>query len=146
MPYSIIFDWKRTLYNPETGKLIPGASQILKHFSDLKIPLFLIGKGKEEMYAEVKRLDVEKYFQEVLFVGSSKSPQNFAPHIDPNNPKSTIVIGDRISSELRIGKSLGCTTVWIRQGEFASEEPESDEQKPDFVFESLEAVDFSILK
>jgi FMN phosphatase YigB (HAD superfamily) len=138
MIYSIIFDWKRTLYDPESKALIPGASQIIKACFDLKIPLYLIGKGQEEMYSEVKRLGVENYFEKILFVEGSKNPKDFESCIDKLIPKNTFVIGDRIRSELQVGKSLGCTTVWIKQGKFATEEPESPEQNPDYVFENLE--------
>jgi phosphoglycolate phosphatase-like HAD superfamily hydrolase len=138
--YSIIFDWKRTVYNPETRTLIHGAITLLDYFSQHKIPLYLIGKGKEEMYAETARLDVAKYFTEILFVEGSKDPNDFLKFMDKNNPEQTIVIGDRILSELAVGKSVGATTIWVRQGKFAVEEPEDESQQPDFVVVKLSEI------
>lgn len=134
-------DWKRTLYDPETRELIPGAIELLQSCFDRKIPLYLIGKGKEDMYSEVKRLKVEQYFKEILFVGTAKKPQDFIKFLDTQNPQTTFVIGDRATSELAIGKSLSCTTIWIRQGQFASEEPENQQLWPDYVVGNLGEVE-----
>jgi FMN phosphatase YigB (HAD superfamily) len=147
MIYSIILDWKRTLYNPDDTSLITGTIQLLELAKKLKIPLFLIGKGKERMCQEVQRLGINSYFEKVIFVEGSKKLEDFEPCINQKNPATTIVIGDRIRSELLIGKSLGCTTIWLKQGKFATQEPENEMQKPDYTFNDLlEVVDFIINK
>lgn len=35
---NVIFDWKRTLYDPESKQLIDGAVEILKAIKDKNIP------------------------------------------------------------------------------------------------------------
>lgn len=40
-------------------------------------------------------------------------------------------------SELEIGNKLKVTTIWVKQGKFASEEPENEHQKPDYSVKSL---------
>jgi ribonucleotide monophosphatase NagD (HAD superfamily) len=144
---SIIFDLKRTLYDPETSTLIDGAVDLLEFFSTRNVPLYLIGKGKQEMYDETVRLNVAKYFTEILFVEGSKDQQDFIKYIDIENPHNTIVIGDRSYSELAVGKSLGATTIWVKQGKFANEEPEDDSQKPNYIVNNLlEVGDLNIFK
>jgi ribonucleotide monophosphatase NagD (HAD superfamily) len=137
MIYSIIFDWKRTLYNPETSTLIDGAVEVLNYFSRHNIPMFIIGKGQQEMHDETNRLDVAKYFQDILFVEGSKDPNDFMKYMNLSYPERTIVIGDRIKSELKVGKKVGATTVWVKQGKFASEEPENDEEVPNYTVNNL---------
>lgn len=125
----IIFDWKRTLYNPDTKELIPGALKILEFLKTENIKLVLIGKGSDEMHEEVKRLKVGDYFSKIIFQEGKKDPEQFRPFILENS-KDTIFIGDRVRSELAIGNSLGATTIWVKQGKFAEEEPENDQQIP----------------
>ena len=60
-------------------------------------------------------------------------PDNYRPFMP------AVVIGDRVRSELAVGKSLGATTIWVKQGKFAEEGPENDQQQPDNIVSSLHA-------
>jgi FMN phosphatase YigB (HAD superfamily) len=143
--HSAIFDWKRTLYNPENQTLIDGADEILSFFCTKNIPLFLIGKGRQEMHDEVKRLKVAKYFNEVLFMESSKKVQDFMQFMSSQNPEQTLVIGDRIQSEIKVGNSIRATTIWIKQGEFSDEIPQNNVEVPNYTVNNLkEIIDLKI--
>ncbi len=133
---AIILDWKRTLYNPNTKTLIAGAEELLAAAQGINVPLYLVGKGGDDMYAEAKRLGVEKFFTKIVFQEGAKEESLFTPFVT-TDPAQTIFIGDRIRSELAAGKSLGATTIWVRQGKFADEAPENDSQNPDFKVSSL---------
>ena len=141
---SIIFDWKRTLYDPDTKTLIKGALDLLEYLKNKNIPMVLIGKGKEDMNEEVKKLGVKKYFTEIIFAEGAKDPKLFAKYV-PSNPKETVFVGDRVRSELEIGNKLGATTIWVRQGKFAKEQPEVAQQQPDYSVLSLSEC-LSLLK
>ena len=134
---SIVFDWKRTLYNPDESMLIDGAHEILELFRENGVPLVLVGKGGKDMYSEVKRLGVGKYFEQIVFQEGTKEDTLFRPYVSKESPSTTFFIGDRVRSELAVGKSLGATTIWVRQGRFAEEMPESEKQKPDHIVSSL---------
>lgn len=133
----VIFDWKRTLYDPDERVLIDGAIDLLETLINKNIPLVLIGKGGKDMNEEVSRLGVKKYFKEILFAQGDKDPEVFKAHISKKDPKKTVLIGDRVKSELMIGIELGVTTIWIKQGKFASELPETKDQEPDYTVSSL---------
>lgn len=134
---TIIFDWKRTLYDPDKKLLIKGAKEFLEFILLQNIRMILVGKGGEDMQAEVKRLGVKKYFQKIVFAEGAKDPKVFIPYISIDHPKLTIFIGDRVRSELEIGKKLGATTIWVKQGKFATELPTNNKQKPDHTVKSL---------
>ncbi len=136
MIYSIIFDWKRTLYDPDSKTLINGAKALLAFCKGKNIPMILVGKGGEDMQQEVDRLGVLGYFREIVFAEGEKDPQVFKKYFS-SDPKKTIFIGDRNRSELEIGKKLGATTIWVKQGKFSVEEPENENQKPDYTVLSL---------
>lgn len=135
--YTIIFDWKRTLYDPEYKKLTEGAIDILKFLTTKWSKVILIGKGETDMYQEVKRLKVEKYFSKIIFQEGKKDMKVFSKFVSIKNPKLTIVVGDRVRSEIEIGNMLNATTIWIKQGKFSKELPLNKFQEPTFTFNSL---------
>ncbi len=137
MIHSVIFDWKQTLYSPERRELNEGAKDLLDYLAGKIIPLYLIGKGGQEMHDEVDRLDVRRYFTEIFFAEGDKNPEDFKKCIDEANPSSSFVIGDRTRGEIEIGNSLGATTIWLQVGKFSQELPESDAQKPMFTVHGL---------
>jgi len=135
---TIIFDWKNTLYDPESKQLLPGVSQLLTFLKREEIPLMLISKGTSEMMGEVQRLDIADFFTKVIFLTAQKTQENFTEFIT-ENPKDTWFVGDRIDSEIHIGKQLGATTVWLKRGPFAKVTP-SDVDMPSFIVSSLDEV------
>lgn len=137
MVKNIIFDWKRTLYDPDQKTLIIGAKNLLGFIKSNNIPMVLIGKGGDEMDEEVSRLGVKGYFKQIIFAEGTKDPHIFMPYISEDDSKKTLFIGDRVRSELEIGKRLGATTIWVKQGKFASEEPLNEDQKPTYTVSNL---------
>lgn len=136
---TFIFDWKRTLYDPDNRLLLSGACELVTELHTKGHKLVLIGKGDEDMYQEVDRLGMRDLFSEVIFKEGAKDNELFKPFVTPD-PKDTIFIGDRVRSELAVGNSLHATTIWVRQGKFASEEPENDEQEPTYTVSSLAEI------
>jgi len=137
MIYRIIFDWKRTLYDPDHDELIEGAREVLELLKEKSIPLVLIGKGGKDMKLAVVKHKVKDYFDDIIFVGDEKSMKAFRPFILKKMPEATFVIGDRVRSELEIGNQLGATTIWVKQGKFADEKPLDEVQEPTITVASL---------
>ena len=137
MIYSVIFDWKRTLYDPDNKLLIKDGLKILKFLKRKNVPLILIGKGGNNMLNEVDRLGIKDYFSDIVFCKERKDNRLFESYISNTNPKATLIIGDRVRSELEIGNILNATTIWIRQGKFATEKPLIKNQTPTYTVNSL---------
>lgn len=135
--YTIIFDWKRTLYDPDSKTLINGTLQLLKYLKQKNVALFLIGKGGSEMNQEVKRLKIYKYFSKIIFEEEKKSERLFKPFISKKNSSLTLIVGDRVRSELEIGNKLKVITIWVKQGKFAEELPLNKNQKPIYIVYSI---------
>lgn len=133
----VIFDWKRTLYDPDNKVLMKGALEVLSLLKKKNIPLVLVGKGNHEMHDEVEKLGVRKYFLRVDFREGPKQPGFFTDYIDKKSPQETIIVGDRIQSELEIGNTLGATTIWVKQGKFSKEKPQTKKQTPSYIVHSL---------
>lgn len=99
--------------------------------------VILIGKGGDEMYQEVKRLKAEEYFSKIIFQEGKKDMKVFSEFVSIKNPKLTMIIGDRVKSEIEIGNKLNATTIWIKNGKFSEELPLNKIQEPTFTFSSL---------
>ena len=134
---SIIFDWKRTLYDPDNRVLLDGTEELLSALGKHNVPLILVGKGGNDMYNEVKRLNIGRYFKTIEFREGPKEDILFAPFVPESDPGSVLFIGDRTRSELAVGKKLGTTTIWVRQGKFADEAPSHPGENPDYTVKSL---------
>lgn len=135
-----VFDWKRTLYNPESKTLIEGAEDIIRFAHNQGAKVILVGKGDHAMFDEVNRLGISKYFDHIQFNEGPKDSSQFAVFIDPKNRRDTLVVGDRVKSELSIGNMLGATTVWVRQGKFSDEEPAEKIEEPTYTVSSLQEL------
>lgn len=136
---TIIFDWKRTLYDPDTQSLMTGAIDLLSYLQKKKLSLVLIGKGGEEMYQEVDRLKVKEYFSQVVFKEGVKDPSLYQEFMT-TDPQETVFIGDRVRSELSVGNKLKAVTIWLKLGKFAEEGPENESQKPTYTVTTLSEV------
>lgn len=133
----VIFDWKRTLYDPDSRELIPGAVELLDFLRQNEVPMALVGKGGEDMHAELDRLNLRGYFEAVRYQEGEKEPYWYLESVLGFH-EHMIFVGDKLDSEIQVGNTMGAHTVRVRQGEFAQEEPEIPGQRPDYTVESLE--------
>lgn len=135
----IIFDWKRTLYDPSEKTLLPGAEQVLRELAEQSFDMILIGKGQDDMDEVIDALDARKYFRVVHFV-AAKSDELFGRYIPPEKPETSLVVGDRAQGEIAIGKSLGARAIWVRSGQFSDEMPLPDVPPPDETIEDIASL------
>lgn len=134
----VVFDWKRTLYDPERKVLIEGSLSVLQHLGIKGLRMYLVGKDSGgDMLDEVRRLGVSAFFQAIHFVKESKTDDDIGQFINPDSPEEAVVVGDRVRSEITVGNRLGATTVWVEQGRFASEQPVMPEQIPDYTIRDI---------
>lgn len=136
----MIFDWKRTLYNPDCKKLVTGTPKLLQFLKKTNTIIILIGKGGNEMFKEVKRLNIEKYFSKIIFQEGKKDIKVFSQFVSTKNPKLTMVVGDRVRSEIELGNKLKTMTIWLKQGKFSEELPLNKFQEPNFVVNSIKKL------
>ncbi len=134
---AVIFDYNRTVFDPDAEKLMPNAKEVLTALQAKGIPLFLIAKGDEERKKQIESLGLLPFFKEVI-VNQDKSAEDFRSCIQEcDEGTKFFAVGDRVREEIRHANECGMTTIWFRNGKFASEEPENDSQKPKFTVSAL---------
>ncbi len=135
-PPVIIFDWNRTLYDPETQALDSQALAVIQSLHEYGCSLYLISTDGKERRVEVSQFLSTEIFKKI-FIVSEKSLDQFRA-VKHLHPESEIwVVGDRIQKEIFLGKSAGMKTIWFQSGKFSKELPRSNKEEPDFKINTL---------
>jgi len=137
----IIFDYNRTLFDPDVDTLYPGVLDLLNVASQ-KHEIFLVSRNERARKKRMKDLGIEQYFKEIFFV-DEKSDALF---VFIAGGMRGMVVGDSIQDEIAIGNRLGLITVRLKQGKFAYETPQNKSEIPAFEVENIEALKALIAK
>jgi len=140
MSKGIIFDFNRTIYDPDTNRLTEGAMDLLDCLHKKGYNLSLISKKtRPDRREQISRLGLDKYFHLILVIEGGKTEQDFQKCIKEMalSSEDVTVVGDRVKSEIYIGNKLGMTTVWFRSGKFMHSSPENKLQEPDHIITEL---------
>lgn len=138
---AVIFDFNRTIYDPDTKDLLPGARELLEALYARHVPLYLISKGDESRPQLLQELDLAKFFRDMLFV-ERKDPALFLELARRANahPRNTYVVGDYLHKEIRSGNQSGMRTIWLKYGKFSQMEPEVEADQPWQIVNTMEEV------
>lgn len=131
----IIFDFNRTLFNPDEESLFDGALEILDYLSNKSFTLILLGKGDQKRRNKIKALHIEQYFSEIHIVEEKSLSQ--LEKIANQSGSVVYSIGDRIKKEIKLGNQFGFITIWFKNGKFSEEVPESKEEEPNHTISTL---------
>jgi len=141
-----IFDFNRTLYDPEKNELIAGVLEILKKLFDSGYKLCLLSKKANlDRRRQISQLGLDKYFIDILVTDGDKNESDFQVCVDLMSlrPEQIAVVGDRVNREIKIGNRLGMKTFWFKVGKFSNELPENKDNEPDYtIFKLDEIADF----
>jgi FMN phosphatase YigB (HAD superfamily) len=133
---NIIFDYNRTLFNPDSNALYDGVVELLRNLS-VQNRLFLVSKNEPGRRQHISELGIASYFARIAFV-EQKSCQLFTDLVGDST--DVVVVGDRVKDEIGIGGALGFVTIWVQQGKFADEVPSSAAEQPTFITTSVTGV------
>lgn len=129
-----IFDFNRTLYNPDTNRLMPSALTLLRNLKKRGSILQLISRKEAGRQQIIDKIGIAKYFNTVLLT-DQKDKADFTKLA--GSSKSVFVIGDRIQEEITIGNQLGYTTIWLKAGRFSTELPRNKAEQPTYIITRL---------
>ncbi len=135
-----IFDWGYTIHDHVKDVIYPDALTLIKELKAKGIILILISRAPDiqERFKEFKKFNLENYFQ-IMEVVPRETEKEFSKVLINAGvkPFETLVIGDRVKSEILQGNKIGCVTVWIRQGKFAGEFATNKDEEPDYTIKKF---------
>lgn len=134
----IIFDFNRTIYDPESNCLLPGTELVLSILLKRGFILYLISRAAESRKELIEKLNISKYFKNII-VTPQKSKDDFNNILGKEDVirERSFVVGDRVREEIKIGNQLGLNTVWLQRGKFASEFPQNLDEQPTYIIKEL---------
>lgn len=128
----VIIDFNRTLYDPDTERLMEGAEAFLSGLTQKGATLVLVSKKEGSRETKLAELGIADLFTEALFV-EQKTEALFREIIMRYGAEHNYVLGDYLYQEIRAGKLAGATTIHFKNGYFADLEPEHSSDVPDHV-------------
>lgn len=132
----IIFDFNRTLYDPEQERIMPEALTILEYLSSKNYELILVSRAVQNRKVLINKLGITPYFNKII-IANNKSLKLFNKII---GAKPTVIIGDRVKTEITLGNQLGATTIWFKNGKFKDEIPNNNMEKPNYIITNLKQI------
>src|SRR3989344_4974661 len=137
----IIFDFNRTIYDPDNNCLISGAKFVLRTLLRRGFSLYLISRAEKSRKQLIKNLGIGKYFSRII-IAKEKSRRDFERITAPMAVcrSSSFVVGDRVRKEICIGNLLGLQTIWLKSGKFADEKPREKNEKPAHIVSFLREI------
>jgi len=132
----LIFDWGRTLYDPETKNVFPGAQTILRELRsryELAIVSLATDGDTERRFNAIRGAGIENFFSRILVAKEGKGElYEQALRELKYSPEHAIIIDDRTVRGIRWGNLNGATTIWVKRGKFSEEIPTEDTGQPDY--------------
>lgn len=137
----VIFDFNRTIYDPEKKRLLPKVRFVLRILIKRGFSLYLVSRAENSRRKLIKSLDLQKYFRQIITC-QEKGLEDFKKIANRRtiDQQNSFVIGDRVKEEIRFGNFLGLKTVWLKVGKFSEEKPKLKIEIPKFTVERLEKI------
>ncbi len=137
---AIIFDYYRTLYDPEEGISL-ATKKLVRELREQGLILALITRN-ESAKKDISSNLFFSFFSVVKTVEDDKNEEDFREVIKQINVKEEeiLVVGDRIKKEIVIGNKIGLKTVWLKKGLYATELPETKAEEPWKTIEDLQEI------
>ena len=137
----IIFDFMRTLYDPDEKSIVRGTLELLKSLRNAGFILILISTEIGNKADPITQTGITPYFEKIILT-REKSERDFKEiQTDvPHDPQASYVIGDRVRGEIKIGNLCGYQTIWVKKGKFAAQDPRTAAETPRYTVTELPQI------
>lgn len=139
----VIFDFNRTLYNPDNNALMPNAYDLLYELIDRGYGMALVARGDpDETEALLDNLDIRGFFRRVRCLEGEKTAAVFdqcAKEMKYHNYEIA-VIGNSVRQEITLANRLGMYSVLFRNGIHTGHTPKNEAEEPRVTIASLDQV------
>lgn len=135
---AVIFDFGRTLYDPETKDLFPETKTTLDALRARRLKLGLlsvaVSNDTQKRVDQLSQLGIRDYFQAIDIIERDTEGKDFTKILRElgllENPQKTAVVGDNLKREITAGNRIGAFTIWTTQRLSADWKPQNQEQTP----------------
>lgn len=135
-----IFDFNRTLFDPELGKEIAGCTNVLKYIKAKNVHVCIVSRKEgESRKTLIEKQRFSDFADKIYFVEADDKFSTYERAISEFDllGQETVVIGDYLEKDIGPAIRLGCYTVWFRNGKFASKTPAKTGIYPTYTIEKM---------
>lgn len=144
----VIFDWGRTLYDPESEALFPETKNVLEYLKSKNYTLAIVAlatAGQTKIDERLKIIEKEElipFFASIKFDVENKDKM-YADTLTElgYETRDTVVVDDRVLRGICWGNKNGCQTIWFKNGKFAEESPNEETGLPEYTITSLKELE-----
>lgn len=139
-----IFDYGRTIYDPETGQLFPHTTEVFEELIKRRIRLGLVSIAERSVakrQEDLVRLGIDHYFGAVQIFGL-RDQKDFTQVLQQLETEAArcMVVGDNLSREIAEGNRIGAYTVWTRQKLSGLYTPRNELEAPRATIDVIEGL------
>lgn len=141
---AIIFDWGRTLYDSEQQALFPATKKVLQTLAPrykLAIASLASDGNIAKRHCILTETGIASYFASIHFAQADKDRLYEQILLEMGLPAQEVaIVDDRVVRGIRWGNQHGATTIWLKCGKFATEEPDEHTGKPTHSITEIDAL------
>lgn len=128
--------------------LFPSTLPVLRRLKERGVRIFVVSFGDPEIqHDKVTALGLDRepsidrvFYADTAHLVTKEAIFRTILRQAERDPQRVLVVGDRPSSEIKAGKSLGMHTARVRGGEFSTLKPQGPEEQADFEISKIDAV------
>lgn len=139
-----VFDYGRTIYDPETDQLFPHTTEVFEELISRRIRLGLVSiaeRSVEQRHEDLVRLGIDHFFEAVQIFGL-REQKDFTQVLEKLEIEAArcIVVGDSLRREISEGNRIGAYTVWTRQKLSGLYTPRNELETPGATIDAIEEL------
>lgn len=141
---AIIFDWGRTLFDPDTRLVLSDSEEVLSYCKQKGYIICVVSLVRppttiSEREEQIGALSLGKFITYFEVTDAREKDEVLDELIKKLSlPKEEILmVDDRVVKSIKYGNKNGHPTVWLQKGTFANELPNEETGTPTFTINSL---------
>lgn len=144
----IIFDFGRTIYDPDTQGLFPNTIETLYRLTSRRLKLGLVSLAEtddvEKTAQQLVDLGIIQFFWAIDIIAKSVNKKDFTKILKSlgleDRPEKCLVVGDNLTKEILSGNAIGAYTVQTKQKLLHDSIPTDESQTPKTTINTIEEL------
>ncbi|OHB16200.1 MAG: hypothetical protein A2431_02210 [Candidatus Zambryskibacteria bacterium RIFOXYC1_FULL_39_10] len=136
-----IFDWGGTLCDLKTDIIFKNVHEVLSYLSKrykLVLVSLAVSESSQIRSVKIQNSEIAKFFTQIIVGDKGKDQMYEKVLVDFEvRPEEVVVVDNQVVYGIKWGNSKGATTVWLKNGEFENDLPNSETGMPSVTINNI---------